>query len=63
MYEMQVLMETSDGKKEWRSIRPSSCNIEGIVPPYRYDRKDDAKLMIRKLYPDCASEELRVISV
>jgi len=67
MWEMQILIETNDTKKEWRSIRPSgyinSCNDERTVPPYRYDYKEDAELMLKKLYPDAAVEEVRVVSV
>jgi hypothetical protein len=47
---------------EWKDVVPSP--LEGyVLPAYRYDCKEDAQLMLDRLYPDIPAEFKRVVQI
>lgn len=57
MWEMQVQNEDT---LEWYALRPSEPKG---APPYRYDKKQDAEEMLKKLYPYLHPSYTRVVRV
>jgi hypothetical protein len=58
-YQIQILVDTPEGKKEWKSIRPSGPRAR----PYEYENELEAHRMLRMCYGSTlCSNEMRVIN-
>jgi hypothetical protein len=72
MYEMQVLNGrkahfslgangmVEDDPGEWRSLRPVK---PVLAPPFRYCTKEEAEMMLERLFPDLPPTHKRVVAV
>jgi hypothetical protein len=60
-WRMQVLMpvpgQGETKEKVWRDVHPTD------KPPYEHDTEEEAKRMLRLIYPGCGSDEVRVREV